>query len=92
MQQHSLSCYQSALDKHTGTRTHTNIQSGTKSNPEGLDLITFWVQQLGEAQLLLRHIKSVLEVVVGIRPLQGVELNQVRSEERRRKGKRRFKP
>lgn len=45
--------------------------------------LTFWVQQLGKPQLLLSHIKSILEIVVGIGPFQGVKLNQVRSVRRR---------
>lgn len=40
---------------------------------------TFWIQQFGETQMLFGQVESVLQVVVSIRLLQFVKINQVRS-------------
>lgn len=47
--------------------------------------LTFWVQQLGEAQVLLCQVKSVLQVVVSVGLLQFVKVDQIRPEDKHNK-------
>lgn len=66
----------------TNSRTFSSLPTETPSVsiPQSLfciSLPTFRIQQLRESQLLLSQIESILQVVVRITLLQGLEIQQV---------------
>lgn len=46
----------------------------------GKRVSTFWVEQLGQAEVLLCQVKGILQVVVSVRLLQFIKVDQIRSE------------
>lgn len=49
--------------------------------------LTLGIQQLGQSQLFLSHVKGILQVIMSIGALQVVKLNQVRSVGGEKEGK-----
>ena len=66
------------LQEHVTTAPlYIHIKSFRGSYCEGQQEVTLGVQQLGDAQVLLCQVESVLKVVVSVRLLQLIEVDQI---------------